>query len=89
MLFRSDRGLSLRVLIDVLEAPNESLDVPELMAVYGGGQGISGMYRKRIKGLIEAGFVRRAHDSIALTAKGVNAAALFARIRHFLRLPPP
>ena len=85
----ADRGLSLRILIDVLEAPNESLDVPELMAVYGGGQGISGMYRKRVEGLIEEGFVRRAHDSIVLTAKGVNTAALFARIRHFLRLPPP
>ena len=85
----AERGLSLRILIDVLEAPNESLDVPELMAAYGGGEGISGMYRKRIEGLIEAGFVRRAHDSIVLTAKGVNTAGLFARIRHFLRLPPP
>jgi hypothetical protein len=82
----AERGLSLRILIDVLEAPNESLDVPALMAAYGGGQGISGMYRKRIEGLIEAGFVRRAHDSIVLTAKGVDTAALFARIRYFLRL---
>jgi hypothetical protein len=83
----ADRGLSLRILIDVLEAPDQSLGVAELMTAYGGGLGVLGMYRKRIDGLIEEGFVRRSDDAIVLTPKGAGAAALFGAIRRFLDLP--
>jgi hypothetical protein len=82
----ADRGLSLRILIDALDAPNPAVSADRLMREYGGGRGLIWMYDKRMQGLVAGAFVRRAHGAIALTAKGAAIADLFIRIRRFLNL---
>lgn len=81
----ADRGFSLRILIDLMEAP-ESPDVDRLMAGYSRGRGISWMYRKRIDDLLAGGFIRKENRSLVLTPKGAALAMLFARLRRFFRL---
>jgi hypothetical protein len=85
----TDRGFSLRILIDALEDPSGAVSVDQLTTGYSAGQGIVWMYDKRMHGLLEGHFVHRAEKSIMLTAKGAWIAALFIRIRRFLKLDSP
>ena len=82
----TDRGFSLRILIDALEAEHGVIDVEELVAGYGGGQGVVWMYDKRMHGLLAGDFVRRRNGTIVLSPKGRLVADLFGRIRQFLKL---
>jgi hypothetical protein len=82
----ADRGFSLRILIDALEDKSGSIDTDRLLTGYGGGQGLSWMYDKRMHGLLEGNFVRRTDTSIALTTRGARIADLFIRVRQFLKL---
>src|SRR5262249_18278892 len=52
-----DRGFSLRILIDMLEAPNGAVDVDYLTANYSSGRGLVWMYRKRINDIVAARFI--------------------------------
>src|SRR5262245_16914183 len=85
----SDRGFSLRILIDALEDASGSIDTDALMTGYGGGQGLRWMYDKRMHGLLEEKLVRRVDASIALTPNGTWVADQFIRIRRFLKLDLP
>jgi hypothetical protein len=85
----ADRGFSLRMLIDALEDESGSIDTDRLVTGYGGGQGLAWMYDKRMRGLLEGNFVRRADTFIALTARGARIADLFIRVRQFLKLDSP
>jgi len=85
----ADRGFSLRILIDAVEDANGSIDTDALMTGYGGGQGLTWMYDKRMHGLLEENLVRRMDASIALTANGAWIADQFIRIRQFLKLDRP
>ena len=85
----TDRGFSLRILIDILEAPpTENVDVGYLMTNYSRGRGVTWMYRKRITDLLAGEFVRQANGSFSLTAKGAKFARLFLFARRFLRIAP-
>jgi hypothetical protein len=83
-----DRGFSLRILIDMLEAPTDLVTAEYLIANYSPGRGLAWMYSKRIDDLITAGFIDRAGESIMLTTKGETFADLFIYVRRFLRLEP-
>ncbi len=83
-----DRGFSLRILIDILESPTESVDVDYLRAHYSGGRGITWRYRKRIDDLVAGVFVRRIDGSFELAAKGRMFADLFLHVRRLLRMEP-
>jgi hypothetical protein len=85
----ADRGLSLRILIDFAEADSRIVDIDWLLAHYGGGKGLAWMYGKRIAGMLETKLVERTAGMIALTSKGVRAAAVLFAVRRFLRLEPP
>ena len=84
----ADRGFSLRILIDVLEQPSRTVTAEQLVAGYGGGQGVEWMYDKRVHGLLEGDLVRRTDGSFILTARGAAAADMFIHVRRFLRLDP-
>ena len=84
----ADRGFSLRILIDALEDPNGSVDVDRLIAHYGGGQGITWMYDKRVRGLLDGDFIQPADHSFTLTGRGARIADIFIHIRKLLRLDP-
>ena len=60
--------------------------VDGLVNIYGGGQGLTWMYGKRLHGLLAGDFVRRNGDAIELTARGHRIAEMFYAVNHFLRL---
>jgi hypothetical protein len=84
-----DRGFSLRILVDMLEAPIGSVNVDYLTTNYSSGRGLVWMYRKRIDDIIAARFIDRTNKRIVLTAKGEMFADLFINARRVLGLEPP
>jgi hypothetical protein len=82
----ADRGFSLRILIDLDAATPCSGGVDALVKTYGGGQGLTWMYGKRLHGLLAGDFVRRNGDAIELTARGWRTAEMFDAAHRFLRL---
>jgi len=84
-----DRGFSLRILVDMLEAPTDAVDVDYLTANYSGGRGLGWMYRKRIDDIVAARFIDQANKQIVLTAKGEMFADLFINADRVLGLEPP
>ena len=84
-----DRGFSLRILIDMLEAPTGAFDVDYLTANYSNGRGLAWMYRKRIDDIIAVRLVDQVNKRIVLTSKGEMFANLFINARRVLRLEPP
>jgi hypothetical protein len=82
----TERGMSLRMLIDVAEAGPAGLDVPEIMTGYSQGQGIAWMYQKRLDGLTEQRVVRLEDGVIVNGPRGRRLAGLFGRLRRLLRL---
>lgn len=82
----TDRGFSLRILIDCLETPGGALGVDQLRKCYSGGRGMAWMYDKRMAGMLASGVVTAADDNIVLTAAGRRLAERFARLRQFLRM---
>jgi hypothetical protein len=84
----ADRGFSLRILIDILEAPDQTLTAAEVMVVYSAGRGIAWMYEKRVTGMLSAGLIELAGDEVVLTAKGYSVAEVFANLQDFARVLP-
>lgn len=84
----TDRGFSLRILIDCLEMPDGALGVDQLREGYSGGRGMQWMYDKRIAGMLASGVVIPADDKIVLTAAGTRVAERFVRLRQFLKMGP-
>jgi hypothetical protein len=84
-----DRGFSLRILVDMLEAPTDAVDVDYLTANYSSGRGLGWMYRKRIDDIVAARFIDQANKQIVLTAKGEMFADLFINADRVLGLEPP
>jgi len=84
-----DRGFSLRILVDMLEAPTGGVDVDYLSANYSSGRGLVWMYRKRIDDIVAARFVIHTNKSVTLTAKGQMLADLFINARRVLGVELP
>lgn len=82
----ADRGFSLRILIDVAEAPAARLTGEQIAAGYGGGRGAAWMREKRIEGLVETGLARWDGGRLHVTPKGRGVARLFGRLRALLRI---
>jgi hypothetical protein len=82
----ADRGFSLRILIDIAESPRGELTAVQLCDAYSQGKGLAWMYRKRIDGLTEHRLIRLSGGAAQLSPKGLRTAALFGRLRTWLRL---
>src|SRR6266540_6418764 len=54
----ADRGFSLRILIDILEAPSKTMRLDDVMRGYSAGRGIAWMYTKRLDDMQSAGLVK-------------------------------
>src|SRR6516165_6157728 len=52
-----DRGFSLRILVDMLEAPTDTVDINYLTGNYSNGRGLVWMYHKRIDDIVAARFI--------------------------------
>jgi hypothetical protein len=81
----AERGLSLRILIDVLHAPKGAMTLDEVMTGYGDGRGVAWMYEKRVDGMRAAGLVVESEDRLALTERGRRVARVFAWLRLLAR----
>ncbi|SRR6266511_3027488 len=84
----ADRGFSLRILIDALEAPGQATSLDRIMSGYGAGRGIGWMYAKRLEGIENAGLARVEGDFLVLTPKGRRVAKLFTWLQEFARVAP-
>ena len=84
----ADRGLSLRILIDILETPSKAMTLDDVMKGYSGGRGIGWMYAKRLRDLQSAGLARVEGENLALTPKGRRVAKLFTRLQELARVAP-
>jgi hypothetical protein len=84
----ADRGFSLRILIDILEAPSQIMNLEDVMKGYSGGRGIAWMYAKRLKDMKSAGLVEADGECLVLTPKGRRAANLFTWLQEFARVAP-
>jgi hypothetical protein len=82
----ADRGLSLRMLIDILESPARALTAEDIARSYSAGSGINWMYQKRLDDMAAAGFIQKHGDSVSLSAKGRTSARLFTVLRDFARV---
>ena len=82
----TERGMSLRMLIDVTQHGPPGLTPAEIMDNYSAGQGIAWMYQKRLDGLLEGRLIRIEHGVIANERRGRRVATVFRRLRLLLRL---
>ena len=82
----AERGLSLRILIDVLDAPPRTLSVADIAKGYSAGRGLAWMYGKRLNDMISLGLVERQGGQIAITGKGLRLARNIGRARALLGL---
>jgi hypothetical protein len=79
----ADRGLSLRMIIDILTSPCGKATSRDVMTQYSGGQGIEWMYEKRFQGLLAAGLIKFDDSVVRLTQKGRRVANLFATLQNY------
>lgn len=82
----ADRGLSLRILIDLQEQPDRRGTIESLFNEYGAGKGIGWMYQKRIDDMIRNGLIAIEDNIVTLTPRGAITARIFSIFRHLLRV---
>jgi hypothetical protein len=85
----AERGLSLRMLIDILRAPDGRMTADDMVARYSAGRGIGWMYAKRVQGMVSAGLVVADGRRLTLTARGAHVAYLFGLLQRFARAEEP
>lgn len=84
----ADRGFSLRILIDILETPSQTMSLDDVMERYSAGRGIAWMYAKRLRDMESARLARVEGYCLVLTPKGLRVARLFTWLHEFARVPP-
>ena len=82
----TERGMSLRMLIDLAQSGDRGMTADEIMRDYSAGQGIAWMYQKRLDGLLEGRLIRIEDGVIANERRGRRVAGLFQRLRRLLNL---
>jgi hypothetical protein len=80
----ADRGLSLRILIDVVEHGKQGATMPELFEGYSGGRGMTWMYDKRLDGMIRSGLAVVDEKDLQLTRRGEKTAVIYSWVRRRL-----
>jgi hypothetical protein len=82
----SDRGLSLRMLIDIAESPRASMTVEDVITGYSSGRGLRWMYEKRLRDMRYHDLITSRAGRIILTPRGRRTAAMFLGLRRFCKL---
>jgi hypothetical protein len=82
----SERGFSLRMLIEIDESPRGTMTVAEMMRGYSRGKGIQWMYWKRLNDLLDHGLVTISDGTLRNTARGRRTARLFGWLQDFIGL---
>jgi hypothetical protein len=84
----ADRGLSLRMLIDIAETPSRSITAEQMVSAYSGGNGLQWMYAKRLEDMTQAHVILVDETHARLTPKGRTAAGIFLILKKFCRIAP-
>jgi hypothetical protein len=82
----ADRGLSLRILIEIVERGDRGATETELFEGYSGGRGMIWMYGKRLEGIVSCELAVVDGNAMILTNRGKNVARIFACLRSALGL---
>jgi len=85
----ADRGLSLRMLIDILEDRSGALSTDEMMVRYGHNQGIVWMYDKRIRDMKFSGLIVESNENLVLTERGAFLARAYSALRTVAHVEEP
>jgi len=80
----ASRGLSLRMLIDMLEASPPPDSVKQVADGYCAGRGLAWMYEKRLEGLDHLGYITVHGGKVELTKNGAQKARVFDRLQDLL-----
>jgi hypothetical protein len=82
----ADRGLSLRIAMDLHKSPSGCMTPDEVTTSYSAGKGIVWMYQKRIEDLKRLKLAEVAAGEVRITPAGMRVAQRFAWLREFLRV---
>ncbi len=82
----SERGLSLRLLIDMVERPEPAWTADRVVRDYSRGQGLRWMYGKRLSDMIVLDLLSVRDDVVMLTERGHRFATLFLNLRRLFKL---
>ena len=82
----ADRGLSLRILIDIDETASGRTTAAKLYRQYSAGRGLGWMYDKRLADLVEGRFVEISEGLVRNRPRGTRVAGVFQWARRFLRM---
>jgi hypothetical protein len=80
----ADRGLSLRMLIDISLSESGKMTPLEMTRAYAADKGLNWMYDKRLDGMMAMGLVRWVGDSIQITPKGAGLARPFCWLKAYM-----
>jgi hypothetical protein len=81
----ADRGLSLRMLIDISARTTGTMTAREMTSAYADGKGLIWMYDKRLDGIVTTRLAQRDGDFITITDKGTRFARLFTGLKGVTR----
>jgi hypothetical protein len=82
----ADRGLSLRILIDIAENQNAVSNPNDVVDGYSRGRGLHWMYSKRMHDMVDHDFVSLCNGAVSLTMTGYRIALLFLWLRRLCKL---
>ncbi len=83
----TERGFSLRILIDILSSAHGVLDEDEVMHQYSEGKGIDWLFQKRIDDLREQSMIQIQGERVFLTRRGRLFGIVYLRLKKTLGLP--
>ncbi|MFY9314144.1 MAG: hypothetical protein WAO95_01135 [Burkholderiales bacterium] len=83
----TERGFSLRILIDILSSPTEALDTDQVILRYSDGKGVDWMFQKRVGGLQEHAMILVEGEQAYLTPRGRFFGTAYMYLRRVLGLP--
>jgi hypothetical protein len=83
----TERGFSLRILIDVHDTPGEAMTLDDVIKRYSCGRGMDWMYQKRLDGLLQQRLIEpTGNDHLQNTSRGHRVARAVSAARTFVRL---
>jgi hypothetical protein len=82
----ADRGLSLRVLLDIVERPEGTWAADRVAAEYSCGRGLHWMYDKRMRDMLAHSLLSIDAGVASLTERGRRSARVFLTLRRLFRL---
>ena len=85
----AERGMSLRMLIDVYKQDSGSITFERIMGAYSAGRGMRWMYDKRLDGLFRQGLIESSDGFVRNTRKGSRTARTLGSVQSFMRITPP